>query len=282
MQGDFSRWTFDPAAATGRCCCSRAGCCSTPTGTSRPRSPPTTTRSAPATSSGAAAARRHDRGPGPFAVVGRQRPGHAVGLRGRAWAALRVTAGPYYVDGVLVESRSTRRRPGWPLGDQPLPAGHRRTGAVDPALPEPDGRRPLRGLPRRLARTRHRRRGRRRCCESALGGPDTTTRAQTVWQVRLAPSRRRLRVLRPARPGTALTDAAGTMAAALADRPTADADPCQITAAGGYQRLENQLYRVQVHDGGRHRVGRGRSCGRGRTAASSPAWSASARPTTPE
>ena len=28
-----------------------------------------------------------------------------------------------------------------------------------------------------------------------------------------------------------------------------NADPCQITASGGYQRLENQLYRIQIHDG---------------------------------
>ena len=37
------------------------------------------------------------------------------------------------------------------------------------------------------------------------------------------------------------------MAAEL-DSPDASADPCEISASGGYQRLENQLYRVQVHD----------------------------------
>ena len=37
------------------------------------------------------------------------------------------------------------------------------------------------------------------------------------------------------------------MAAELA-APDPSADPCEISASGGYQRLENQLYRVQVHD----------------------------------
>ena len=82
--------------------------------------------------------------------------------------------------------------------------------------------------------------------ESALGGPDTTTRSQTVWQVRLAPvdadlrcsdlDERAPRSPRPRR-----------MAAELA-APDPSADPCEISASGGYQRLENQLYRVQVHD----------------------------------
>ena len=34
----------------------------------------------------------------------------------------------------------------------------------------------------------------------------------------------------------------------VARPPTDDTDPCQITSAGGYQRLENQLYRVEIHD----------------------------------
>ena len=46
--------------------------------------------------------------------------------------------------------------------------------------------------------------------------------------------------------------------------------------AGGYQRLENQLYRVQVHDDARapRREPTGRSCGRATTAASWPACDA--------
>jgi hypothetical protein len=38
-----------------------------------------------------------------------------------------------------------------------------------------------------------------------------------------------------------------TMTAGLTEPPP-DPDPCRITAAGGYQLLENQLYRVQIHD----------------------------------
>lgn len=60
--------------------------------------------------------------------------------------------------------------------------------------------------------------------EPALGGPDTTTRLQTVWQVKLG--------------------AAGSKA--LCNPPAGRLS----TAPGGYQGLENRLYRVEIHAGG--------------------------------
>ena len=91
--------------------------------------------------------------------------------------------------------------------------------------------------------------------EAALGGPDTATRTRTVcqvkllkmaevadaaklhclsdpaaWQQKIAPSKALMR--------------ARTQAAAI---PT---DPCVVPANAGYTRLENQLYRVEIHAGG--------------------------------
>jgi hypothetical protein len=88
--------------------------------------------------------------------------------------------------------------------------------------------------------------------EVALGGPDTCTRAKTVWQVGL---------LQPTVTGAitcstslpawdALTAAStGTLAARAQPDPTAT-DPCMIPAKAGYRSLENQLYRVEIHAGG--------------------------------
>jgi hypothetical protein len=83
---------------------------------------------------------------------------------------------------------------------------------------------------------------------------DTTTRLQTVWQVRvladvgtdvtcdtkddLVPGW--LDIIRPS-DGRLSTDAVGVV--------TPD-DPCVIPPTGGYRGLENRLYRVEIHDGG--------------------------------
>ena len=86
-------------------------------------------------------------------------------------------------------------------------------------------------------------------------GVDTTTRLQTVWQVRvLAEHRPRTStcatpddqvpgwsdIIRPS-DGRLSTDAVGVV--------TPD-DPCVIPPSGGYRGLENRLYRVEIHDGG--------------------------------
>ncbi len=89
--------------------------------------------------------------------------------------------------------------------------------------------------------------------EVALGGPDTATRAKVVWQVKLTP--------------VEAGDAQPTCASAFANwdaetapstgqlaaraQPSEDSDnPCVIKPGAGYRRLENQLYRVEIHDPG--------------------------------
>lgn len=90
--------------------------------------------------------------------------------------------------------------------------------------------------------------------ESALGGPDTTTRLKTVWQVKVLP------VKTPATgvvgPDTLfeewtqlLTPPSGGLLA-RAKPQISTGSPCIIPPSAGYRGLENQLYRVEVHKGG--------------------------------
>ena len=90
--------------------------------------------------------------------------------------------------------------------------------------------------------------------EVALGGPDTATRAQTVVQVKAL-------ALPAASPfdwncasslpdWDALVHAPRPLLAARAEPQLAAANLCEIAATAGYRRLENQLYRVEVHEGG--------------------------------
>jgi len=87
--------------------------------------------------------------------------------------------------------------------------------------------------------------------ELALGGPDTATRARVVWQVKVAE-----------RPKDAPDDAS---CAELLDRAVSHGarclrararvaapseDPCIIPPEARYRGAENQLYRVEIHDGG--------------------------------
>jgi hypothetical protein len=89
--------------------------------------------------------------------------------------------------------------------------------------------------------------------ETALGGPDTATRAKTVWQAKLwkvpaangvtcpevfaaflrAEGARRKGLLN----ASAVPEAAGT-------------NPCIVPPSAGYRGLENLLYRIEVHTGG--------------------------------
>lgn len=85
--------------------------------------------------------------------------------------------------------------------------------------------------------------------EVALGGPDTTTRTKVIWQARLAK----------------VGDVGDTVTCADNLHPWPDAstgklrarthpedqpeDPCTVPPSAGYKRLENQLYRVEIHKG---------------------------------
>jgi hypothetical protein len=86
--------------------------------------------------------------------------------------------------------------------------------------------------------------------EKALGGPDTATRMQTVWQVKV------LHNVGAHSCGDKIT-AWDTLVAPSAGRlttstivPTPSPNPCILSPTGGYRGLENRLYRVEVHVAG--------------------------------
>lgn len=148
-------------------------------------------------------------------------------------ADIGVSAGRMYVDGILVENEQAIRLTAQPdlPGDQlPTTAGtylayldvwDRELTAVE----QPDLR------------------------EVALGGPDTTTRLKTVWQAKLAAAPQDATCASFGPGWTPDTSAHGQMSA-RAVPALAPATDCMVPAGGGYQRLENQLYRVEVHTGG--------------------------------
>ncbi|MEO6423679.1 MAG: DUF6519 domain-containing protein [Candidatus Nitrotoga sp.] len=88
--------------------------------------------------------------------------------------------------------------------------------------------------------------------ESAVG-VDTTTRLQTVWQVRLLANITGANCTTPdatvAGWQTLTLPSGGRMSIKAEGVPPA-LDPCELPPSGGYRGLENQLYRVEIHDGG--------------------------------
>ncbi len=98
--------------------------------------------------------------------------------------------------------------------------------------------------------------------ESALHDEDTTTRLQTIWQVKSQ------------RMGGVSADGCDTVPAdwqptsgapgqlrAWTDVESAGGEPCTLPPTSGYTGLENQLYRVEVHVGGTLNAGGGGSGG---------------------
>ncbi len=148
-----------------------------------------------------------------------------------------ITAGRYYVDGALCENEQTIR-----LSAQADLPGVGPIGQAGTYLVYLDvWQRHLTALEDPSIR------------EVALGGPDTTTRAKTVWQVKL---------LRVGDAGlqvgcsseldiwdTLTAPKSGRLRARV--RPAAPTDDASITPpAAGFRGLENRLYRVEIHDGG--------------------------------
>lgn len=88
--------------------------------------------------------------------------------------------------------------------------------------------------------------------EVALGGPDTSTRTQVVWRVRLLPVT--TNDLTP----DCMTSfpewerlvegPQGTLQVRVAASGPVS-DPCLIPESAGFRGLENQLYRIEIHDG---------------------------------
>lgn len=154
--------------------------------------------------------------------------------------ALSVRRGVFYVDGIRSEiaaDTALAAQP-WPTGQAwPPPAGtyvlyldvwQRHVGALE----DPNIR------------------------ESALGGPDTAARLQTLWQVRhfsVPAGSTCASALTPfndfIRRGNAQANRPGRMAAKAAATQGTNT-PCVLPPEAGYRGLENQLYRVEVHKGG--------------------------------
>ena len=167
--------------------------------------------------------------------------------------ALTIGRGRMYVDGLLAENHG---RP--PLGFDPLLS--ERTGTTDtPYTQQPYWPTPA-ALPTGGPHLAYLDVWQRevthledpKLVEVAVG-VDTTARWQTVWQVRLLPNVGGatcsseddeipgwLDVIRPSA-GRLTTDT-------IEIDP--DEDPCELPPTGGYRGLENQTYRVEIHDGG--------------------------------
>ena len=88
--------------------------------------------------------------------------------------------------------------------------------------------------------------------EVALGLPDTSTRDQLVWQIKLlraGDASTSLSCL-SVEPWATFSQAPDGRMAARAEPTVPPKDPCLLTPEAGYRRLENQLYRVEIHDDG--------------------------------
>ena len=91
--------------------------------------------------------------------------------------------------------------------------------------------------------------------EVALGGADTTTRLQTVWQVKLLNVGSPNNVTTKETCETTFTQWDNLIAppsgklTAKTQAPTS-ANPCLLPPSAGYLSLENQLYRIEVQKGG--------------------------------
>jgi hypothetical protein len=178
----------------------------------------------------------HDRTAARDTVGARGGPVGRPGFEVSAGASgLMIGDGHYYVDGILCENEadvSFTAQPDLPDATLPTDPGsylayldvwQRHVTAVeDPAIRE-----------------------------VALGGPDTATRTRTVWQVKLQEVDNADDCAEfgedwePA--GAASTGELRAQARPPEDAPD---DPCIVPPGAGYTRLENQLYRVEIHDGG--------------------------------
>src|SRR5215469_2035619 len=158
--------------------------------------------------------------------------------------AVIIGAGRYYVGGLLCENEGAidvTQQPDLP-GALAIPAQLQAAGATVAVLYLEAWRRAVSALDDPEIR------------EVALGGPDTAIRAKTVWQVKALP-------VKPAGSGAVSCGdsfpewdaliAPSTGMLSVRTQPTAGtSSPCLLPPSAGYQRLENQLYRVEIHQGG--------------------------------
>ena len=187
-------------------------------------------------------------------------PADDAGARGRT---LVISAGDIYVEGVRCENERTvslDRQPEPPLDPAAFPPAEPGTYGVFLHVQE-----------QHLTATE-----REELREVALGGPDTATRTRTVWQAGLVAAGRRGDPTCADVAAAARQDPPRGRLRARAVPAAVSTSECIVPPNGGYRRLENQLYRVEIHDG--TAAGARRTSGRATTAAWSPGSRAS-RPT---
>ncbi len=86
--------------------------------------------------------------------------------------------------------------------------------------------------------------------EIALGGPDTTTRTKTIWQVKYISIPKELDenpCIQSFEEWDKLTAKRDAQLKASVDDETDSTDPCIVPSGAGYRGLENHLYRVEIH-----------------------------------
>ncbi len=85
-------------------------------------------------------------------------------------------------------------------------------------------------------------------------GVDTTARLQTVWQVKLLEVTEQTECSTPDADvfgwAEVIRPSAARLTTTTGDVNGVSEDPCLIPPTGGYTGLENQLYRVEIHNGG--------------------------------
>jgi hypothetical protein len=152
-----------------------------------------------------------------------------------------ISKGRFYVDGILCENDvDTRYLQQSDLPDAPKPADALKTLPVGIVY--------LDVWERHLTTLDD-----SRIRETALGGPDTATRSRVVWQVKILP----IKTETDTQPtcGSKFPEwdtliAPGNATFNARTQPPGADGPCLIPPTAGYQRLENQLYRIEVHESG--------------------------------
>lgn len=85
--------------------------------------------------------------------------------------------------------------------------------------------------------------------EKALGGPDTATRTKTVWQVKVE----KLEFSYSCSHGAGLLEDEMAISKAClracAKKDQEEVESCSVEAGARYRGVENQLYRIEIHDG---------------------------------
>ena len=205
---------------------------------------------------------------------------HGFEIRATADHSLEIGRGRLYLDGMLLECHGAANFPGSgntdmaaPVFDRARPGDDGPEGVLDELIPAegsdflayedqpywpnpeaiPDGNGPhlayLVAWQREVTPLE-----RPELLDPALGGIDTTTRWQTVWQVRVLSDIGQN--VTCATPEGQLEEWQATIAPSTARLTTGTVnvedpeDPCLIPPTDGYTGLENQFYRVQLHSVG--------------------------------